>query len=163
MIDSKKANSVDSIKKIKSTNSNNKMKTENEAGLCHKCNSFYGNAACEGMCSKCYQDCKVAPVERKSSEQETTTERAEPLLCSDAIIEEKPATLEKKFNPRRCFTCKHKLPLGQENPCKCGPNFCSKHRLAEAHECDFDWEKRGKDILSKKLVKLENQKVISMD
>ena len=33
--------------------------------------------------------------------------------------------------------------------CRCGYVFCGSHRLAEAHECDFDYKTAGRDNLAK--------------
>ena len=33
--------------------------------------------------------------------------------------------------------------------CRCGYVFCGSHRLAEAHECDFDYKTTGRDNLAK--------------
>lgn len=39
----------------------------------------------------------------------------------------------------RCFYCEKKIVLSMRGmPCKCGHEFCSKHRLPEMHECTFD-------------------------
>ena len=39
----------------------------------------------------------------------------------------------------RCFHCEKKIiPSMRGMPCKCGHEFCSKHRLPEMHKCTFD-------------------------
>lgn len=42
-------------------------------------------------------------------------------------------------NPNRCFQCKKRTGLTGFK-CRCGNNFCSGHRLAESHECSFDYK-----------------------
>jgi hypothetical protein len=54
----------------------------------------------------------------------------------------------------RCWTCGRKCGLtGFE--CRCGYVFCSRHRHAEDHACDFDHHRLGQEILSKGNPKLE--------
>ena len=43
--------------------------------------------------------------------------------------------------------------------CKCTYIFCSKHRLPESHNCNFDHKKNDKAILEKNLVKCAKAKI----
>lgn len=52
---------------------------------------------------------------------------------------------------KKCTTCKKKLPLVSLT-CKCGLEFCSLHRLAESHNCTFNYRLVEKDKLSKLLL-----------
>lgn len=52
---------------------------------------------------------------------------------------------KKKIKLNRCNVCKKKLNIAeQQMTCKCGANFCSKHRLQSQHDCsmlkEFDKE-----------------------
>lgn len=52
---------------------------------------------------------------------------------------------KKKIYKKKCNVCKKKLTLvEQQLTCKCGMNFCAKHRLQSQHDCiklkDFDPE-----------------------
>ena len=50
-----------------------------------------------------------------------------------------PSGTQNKTATARCPICITKLkPHEQAFTCKCNQTFCSKHRLAEAHECKFD-------------------------
>lgn len=52
------------------------------------------------------------------------------------IVETTKPIEPKKY---RCFMCNKKIPLAmRDSPCKCGHEFCTKHRLPESHECGFD-------------------------
>lgn len=42
--------------------------------------------------------------------------------------------------------CKKKLPLTAV-ACRCGLTFCSTHRYAEAHNCNFDYKTRQQEML----------------
>ena len=43
--------------------------------------------------------------------------------------------------------------------CKCGNHYCLKHRYAESHECTFDYKESAKEMLNKKLYKIEADKM----
>lgn len=57
----------------------------------------------------------------------------------------KPKKKKKKIYKKKCNVCKKKLSLVERQlTCKCGMNFCAKHRLQCQHNCiklkDFDPE-----------------------
>ena len=68
---------------------------------------------------------------------------------------------KKKKKKNRCHfaDCNKKLGV-VKCKCKCGFIFCTLHRMPESHECTFDHTSYDKEILSKKLVKVEADKVI---
>ncbi|KAF9950723.1 zinc finger domain-containing protein, partial [Modicella reniformis] len=68
---------------------------------------------------------------------------------------ERPA----QTNKGRCFQCRVKIPLAQQaiNKCYCGYVFCGKHKISEKHDCDFDYAKIGKELLSKANPKLNDK------
>lgn len=42
----------------------------------------------------------------------------------------------------RCYHCQKKIPLSLRGMlCQCNQQFCSKHRLPENHNCEFDFRK----------------------
>lgn len=46
-----------------------------------------------------------------------------------------------------CTGCRTKLSiLDKTMSCRCGKNFCPKHRLPENHECEYDY-KQDKVVL----------------
>ena len=47
-----------------------------------------------------------------------------------------------------CFRCGKKTGL-LGIKCRCGQNFCSKHKYAEEHECKFDYQEAAKAQLRK--------------
>lgn len=54
-----------------------------------------------------------------------------------------PAGRPSQTNRKRCFCCNKKVGLlGFE--CRCGYVFCSSHRQAEEHRCDFDYASAGR-------------------
>ncbi len=65
--------------------------------------------------------------------------------------ENKPKKKKKsKKKKNRCFVCNKKLGLIPFS-CKCDPNkqFCSQHRFAESHNCNYDWKADGIQKLMK--------------
>ena len=58
--------------------------------------------------------------------------------------------------PKRCAhpECKRKLKL-TDCDCRCGKRFCSSHRVAEDHKCEYDYRGFGMAALEKQLVKVE--------
>jgi AN1-type zinc finger protein 5/6 len=51
---------------------------------------------------------------------------------------------------KRCSKegCRCKLKL-TDYPCRCGQVFCGTHRVAETHDCTFDYKAYQKDVLLK--------------
>ncbi len=62
---------------------------------------------------------------------------------------------------RKCALCQKKVGiLGVL--CRCNLVFCNRHRLPESHKCSFDFKTAGKNQLSKDLVKLQNNKIVTI-
>jgi AN1-type zinc finger protein 5/6 len=56
----------------------------------------------------------------------------------------RPRPVQKKKN--RCWSCRRKVGiLGFD--CRCGYTFCSRHRYAQAHECDFNFRQDHQEKL----------------
>ena len=53
-----------------------------------------------------------------------------------------------KEKKKKCFDCNKKLGL-LDYSCKCSNFYCIKHRLPETHNCKFDYQKEGKEIIIK--------------
>ena len=45
--------------------------------------------------------------------------------------------------------CRKKVSIAARFSCRCGYEFCATHRLAEDHECSFDWKGMGREALTK--------------
>lgn len=77
----------------------------------------------------------------------------------------KPPSKPKKKSHKKvkCSVCQKKIPTGMEFTCRCDLLLCAFHRTAEAHECNFDYKRIGRQELKKdnplvtasKLTKLE--------
>jgi hypothetical protein len=60
--------------------------------------------------------------------------------------------IQKKVSSR-CNICSKKLDLASRStPCRCNHIFCSEHRLAEDHNCSFDFKASQMNKLSNELL-----------
>ncbi|KAG0078671.1 Rab5 GDP/GTP exchange factor [Podila epicladia] len=80
-------------------------------------------------------------------------------VASDAP--ESPAPGEKKVqtNKGRCYMCRVKIPLAKQaiGKCRCDFVFCDAHKAPGKHDCEFDFAKMGKDLLTKANPKLNEK------
>lgn len=139
---------------------------------------FFGTAKTENYCSKCYikkqqkeddaaeKRRKEAKAAEKPKEEESKTEAAGGVEggagggASESTVEEKPR--EVQTDKTKCWYCGRKCGLtGFE--CRCGYVFCSKHRYAEDHKCDFDHIENGRNILAKNMAGLVSKEKDLLD
>ena len=67
----------------------------------------------------------------------------------------------KNTEPLICDECGKKL--GYMNfTCKCGKNFCSKHRHAENHACSFNFKLSEKEKLKMMLPNCQPKKITTI-
>lgn len=63
-----------------------------------------------------------------------------------------------------CAHCNKKLSFVDSTmgKCKCGKNYCKKHRDVSTHTCSFDFHKDFKEKLEKNLQAVQAKKVITI-
>ena len=74
---------------------------------------------------------------------------------------EKEIAKPEKKKKKRCPICNKKITL-MDYTCRCGNSYCIKHRMPEDHNCTFDYEKLGKDIIDKNNPQVVCEKVIKI-
>jgi len=115
---------------------------------------FFGTSRTEGYCSKCFNDKNKKEETEKSDtpkkeDEEKKKEEEEKKADGAGGESSEPAPERKEQTDKtKCWTCSRKCGLtGFE--CRCGYIFCSRHRHAEEHDCDFDHKSRGREIIAK--------------
>jgi len=58
-----------------------------------------------------------------------------------------PAAPKVQKNTGRCWSCRKKVGLTGIK-CRCGYVFCSLHRLAEQHDCPYDYKASGREQIA---------------
>lgn len=76
------------------------------------------------------------------SADETKEKGSEDSASTSSLPTEKPSV------PGRCYHCNKKVGIYGFS-CRCGFNFCSSHRYADAHDCTFDYKTFEREQLRK--------------
>lgn len=76
-------------------------------------------------------------------ERDVKDDKDKSVIVSDSTLEnQKPAIAG------RCYQCNKKVGIYGFS-CRCGFNFCSSHRYADAHDCNFDYKTFEREQLRK--------------
>jgi hypothetical protein len=115
---------------------------------------FFGSTATNNMCSGCYRDflenVHAAPALADNKvvlgAEQSAAQISGATSSTAPAVEVPPAV--KTAAPNRCASCRKKVGL-LGFACRCGGMFCSLHRYAEKHACDFDFKTADREKIAK--------------
>ncbi|EOB11914.1 AN1-type zinc finger protein 6 [Nosema bombycis CQ1] len=67
--------------------------------------------------------------------------------------------VKKEVSHKKCSFCKRKLGIVTSYTCRCGDNFCSRHRFCDQHNCSFDFKSKAIEKLKKNNPKIVNRRI----
>lgn len=123
--------------------------------LCAKNCGFFGNPATSNLCSGCHRGSLLEQIRADGAKllQPSEASVGSPHLAVEPeeeqqqqlqVCEEASQGSRKR---KRCFLCTKRLGLVSAD-CRCGHAFCPSHRLAEQHDCTFDYKALGRAAIA---------------
>ena len=105
---------------------------------------FFGSSVTHGYCSKCWKIKSDKEEEEKQKALEAKELQKQKDLQAEEILEPR----EEQADKTKCWHCEKKVGLLGVT-CRCGYIFCTEHRYAESHGCEYDYKTNERRKLRK--------------
>ncbi|WUR02394.1 zinc finger AN1 domain-containing protein [Vairimorpha necatrix] len=79
--------------------------------------------------------------------------------CDDTIINSAKTRKHSDTMKNNCYKCNRRMNLVSSYKCRCGNNYCNRHRFHDQHDCKFDFKKLATEKLAMNNPKLQNNRI----
>lgn len=111
---------------------------------CLKECGFYGTYVTQWYCSKCYEEYRKEACQRAHNKLMNMKR----LEIAEESLEVAEVSNPAQTNAERCWKCERRVGL-LGFKCRCSYVFCKKHRMANQHDCSYDWKTWGREQIRK--------------
>ena len=108
---------------------------------CLKECGFYGTCLTKWYCSKCYEEYRKEACQRAYNKLKNMKQ----LEVAEESVE---VPIPAQTNTEQCWKCERRVGL-LGFKCRCSYIFCKKHRMANEHNCSYDWKTWGRKQIRK--------------
>jgi hypothetical protein len=118
--------------------------------LCRECGVNPGRLQTDGLCSVCFREMMMREhwlLKERKRQEDLKKQQEEAALKQEEEKRQREEFDMRQKDKTRCKMCNKKHGL-TGFMCRCGFYFCSTHRYAEDHGCNFDHQAHGREILA---------------